>query len=111
MVINETTEYDEPRRDFIIVATGAMSAIGAAAATWPFIDSMNPSADLLSVATIEVDLSPMEVGQRITVMWRGKPIFVERRASQIVSQMEAVDLSKLPDPETDGARTIKDERR
>ena len=55
------------RRDFLILATGAMGVVDAAALTWPFIDQMNPAADALSATTLEVDLSAMERGQRITV--------------------------------------------
>src|SRR5581483_9958116 len=47
---------DATRRDFLYVASGAMAAVGAAAAAWPFIDQMNPSAAVLALASTEVDL-------------------------------------------------------
>lgn len=64
----------ETRRDFLLIATSAVGIVGTALAAWPFIHSMNPAADTLALASTGVDLSPVEVGQRITVVWRGKPV-------------------------------------
>ena len=100
---------ERTRRDFIYVATGAMGAIGVAASAWPFIDQMNPSADVLSLSTIEIDLSSVEPGQRVTVTWRGQPVFIDRRTSETVAAMQTIDLSKLRDPEPDDARVEKGE--
>ena len=50
------------RRDFLYLATGAVGAVGVGAAVWPFVDQMNPSAAVLALATIEVDLSPISEG-------------------------------------------------
>ncbi len=69
-------ERHESRRDFLYLTAGATGAVGAAAAIWPLIDSMNPAADVLAVSSTEADLAPIEVGQRITVMWRGSPVFI-----------------------------------
>ena len=66
---------DPERRDFIVVATYAMAGLGAAAVAWPLIDQLNPAADTLALANIEVDISKISVGQSITVKWRGKPVF------------------------------------
>ena len=60
------------RRDFLILTAGALAGIGAASAIWPFIDSLNPARDTLALSTTEVDLAPVQVGQRLTVAWRGK---------------------------------------
>ena len=102
-------DQERTRRDFIYVATGAMGAIGVAASAWPFIDQMNPSADVLSLSTIEIDLSSVEPGQRVTVTWRGQPVFIDRRTSETVAAMQTTDLSKLRDPEPDDARVEKGE--
>jgi ubiquinol-cytochrome c reductase iron-sulfur subunit len=77
---------DDPvtRRDFIHIAATAFAGVGAAAALWPLIDQMNPDATTLSLASIEIDLSPIEAGQAITAMWRGKPIFVRNRTPEEV---------------------------
>ena len=67
------------RRDFLYIATGAMGAVGAGALAWPFIHQMNPDASALALASIEVDVSAVEEGQSISVMWRGKPVFIRNR--------------------------------
>ncbi len=91
---------DEPvtRRDFIHVAATAFAGVGAAAMLWPLIDQMNPDATALSLSSIEVDLSPIEVGQAITVMWRGKPVFVRNRTPKEVDEAKAVPIDDLKDP-------------
>ena len=73
-------DAEEPtRRDFIILAANAFVAVGGAAALWPFIDQMNPDAGALALASIEVDITPVKEGQAITVLWRGKPVFIRHR--------------------------------
>jgi ubiquinol-cytochrome c reductase iron-sulfur subunit len=97
------------RRDFLILATGAFGAIGAAIVAWPIIDSMNPTADVLALASTEVDLSAVEVGQSITVKWRGRPVFVRHRTEAEINEAEAVPVDELPDPQSDEARVEKPE--
>ena len=70
---------DLSRRDFLLVATATVGAVGAGLAVWPFVDSMNPAADTLALSSTEVDLEPIAAGQSITVVWRGKPVFVRHR--------------------------------
>ncbi len=82
----------------MMIAAGAFAAIGGAAALWPLLDQMNPDASTLSLATIEVDLAPVEEGQAITVMWRGKPVFIRNRTAEEVEEAKNVELSALPDP-------------
>jgi len=92
-------EEDEPtRRDVILVAAAGFAAVGAAAALWPLLDQMNPDQSALSLATTDVDLSHIEVGQAITVMWRGKPIFIRRRADDEIAAAKSVPVDDLPDP-------------
>ena len=92
------------RRDFLYVATAGVSAVGVGLAAWPFVDTMNPSADVLALSSIELDLSPIEVGQSITVLWRKKPVFVRRRTAEEIAAAQADDGAELPDPQTDTAR-------
>jgi ubiquinol-cytochrome c reductase iron-sulfur subunit len=92
------------RRDFLYLATGAMAGIGMAAAAWPFIHQMNPAADVLALSTTEVDISKIQVGQAITVMWRGSPVFIRRRTPEEIKAAQDVDLSVLKDPQPDSAR-------
>ncbi len=89
---------DVSRRDFIYIATTAFAAIGAAASLWPAIDQMNPDATALSLASIDVDLSPIQVGQAITVLWRGKPIFIRNRTEEEIKKAKDTPLRDLKDP-------------
>ena len=99
---------DEPtRRDFLYVATGAFAAVGAAAAIWPLIDQMNPDASVLALASIEVDLSNIPVGQEITIKWRGKPVFLRHRSEAEIKAAEDVNVADLRDPQTDDQRLVK----
>ena len=98
------------RRDFIHIAPVAFAGTGAAVAVWPLIDSMNPSADVVAQAMIEVDLQPIEPGQRITVSWREQPVFIVRRTAEEIARARADDASSgLIDPETDAARVQRPE--
>jgi ubiquinol-cytochrome c reductase iron-sulfur subunit len=89
---------EEPtRRDVLLIAAGGFAAVGAAAALWPLLDQMNPDASTLSLATTEVDLSPIEPGQAVTVMWRGKPIFIRHRTEKEIAEAKDVPLGDLID--------------
>lgn len=92
------------RRDFLYLTTGAFGAVGTALALWPFLHSMNPAADVLALGTTEVDISAIELGQRITVTWRGRPVFIDRRTPERIAQARNEDATGLPDPEPDSAR-------
>jgi ubiquinol-cytochrome c reductase iron-sulfur subunit len=103
-------DVQEPgRRDFIVVATYAMAGLGAAAVAWPLIDQLNPAADTLALANIEVDISKIAVGQSITVKWRGKPVFIRHRTADEIVRANATDLDDLRDPQVDTARAEKPE--
>ncbi len=99
------TEIDEPtRRDFLTLATVATGAVGVAATAWPFINSMNPAADTLALASSEVNLSAIEEGQSITITWRGKPVFIRHRTADEITEAQGVELGSLPDPQPDTER-------
>ncbi len=89
---------DPTRRDVILIGAGAFAAIGGAAVLWPLLDQMNPDASTLSLATTDVDVSHIEEGQAITVMWRGKPIFIRHRTAKEVDEAKEVKVDDLPDP-------------
>jgi ubiquinol-cytochrome c reductase iron-sulfur subunit len=97
------------RRDFLYLVTAGAGAVGVASAAWPFIDSMNPAADTLALASIDVDLAPVEVGQAITVTWRGKPVFIRHRTEKEIQEAQAVNLGELRDPAPDSERVQKAE--
>ena len=90
------------RRDFLYIATGAVAAVGSLAALWPFIDQMNPGTDVLSAgAPISVDVSSVQPGQQIVVVWRSSPIFVVRRTPAILEKLKAQSLlQQLRDPQS-----------
>jgi ubiquinol-cytochrome c reductase iron-sulfur subunit len=93
------TDSSEPtRRDFIFIATGAMAAVGTAAAIWPFIAQMNPDASVLALSTVDVDLSPVAEGQAITIKWRGNPVFIRHRTPREIEEARGVKIDQLPDP-------------
>ena len=97
------------RRDFLYLTAGAFGAVGAALALWPFIDSMNPAADVLALSTIEVDISPITEGQRITVAWRGQPVFIDHRNADKIKAAREVNIAELRDPQSDQSRVKKPE--
>lgn len=105
----EHKQEKEARRDFLYLATGATAVVGTAAAIWPFIDSMNPAADVRALSTSEIDLAPIQPGQRITVKWRGQPVFIDRRTPERIALAKADDTAELKDPEPDSARVQRDE--
>jgi ubiquinol-cytochrome c reductase iron-sulfur subunit len=100
----------ETRRDFLLLTASAVGVVGAACAVWPFINSMNPSADVLAVSTSDVDLAPVQVGQRITIKWRGKPVFIVHRTPEQIATARKDDTSPgLIDPQPDEKRVQKPE--
>lgn len=96
------------RRDFIFIASGAVAAVGLAGTAWPFVDQMNPAADTRAMSTTEVDLSAVEPGQQIKVMWQGKPVFVRHRTPEEIQAAARDDYAHLKDPQHDVDR-IKQE--
>ena len=92
-----TSDAGTTRRDFLYVAAGAMGAVGATVAAWPFIDQMNPSTAALAMGSTEIDLTAIQPGQQIVYKWRGQPLFVRRRTPAEIASAKAVDVSSLPD--------------
>ncbi len=92
------------RRDFIYTATTVVGVVGAGAAAWPLIDQMNPDASVKALATTEVDVSLVQPGQSITVLWRGKPVFIKRRTENEINEAKEVKLNQLKHPEKDEDR-------
>jgi ubiquinol-cytochrome c reductase iron-sulfur subunit len=99
----------QTRRDFLTLATATVGAAGAGLAVWPLIDSMNPAADTLALASIEIDIKPIQLGQRVTVKWRGKPVFIDHRTPEQIKKAQADDGANLPHPEADKDRVKKAE--
>jgi ubiquinol-cytochrome c reductase iron-sulfur subunit len=95
---------DVTKRDFLKLVAAAGAVVGVGAVVWPFIDSMNPSKDVLALSSVEVDLTPITAGMAITAVWRGKPVFVRHRTPEEIKAAEDVKLSELIDPATDASR-------
>ena len=92
------------RRDFLFTTSYALGAVGVGAAVWPLIDQMNPDSSVKALASTEVDVSSIELGKSITVLWRGKPVFIKRRTEDEIAEAKAVKLEDLKDPEKDEDR-------
>jgi ubiquinol-cytochrome c reductase iron-sulfur subunit len=103
------THESGTRRDFLYLATGAIAAYGVASLVWPLIDQMNPAADVLALSSTEIDISKVEVGQRIKVVWRGHPVFVAHRTPEEIKEADDVKVATLRDPQTDAQRVQKPE--
>ena len=76
------------RRDFLYTATYTIGAVGLGATIWPFIDQMNPDKSVQALATTEVDVSTVEPGNSITVLWRGKPVFLKEELKMKLTKQE-----------------------
>ena len=86
------------RRDFLMIATGAVAAVGGALALWPFISQMSPDAAVLAMASIEVDLAPIAEGQALTLKWRGNPVIIRHRTKPEIDAAKSVKMEELKDP-------------
>ena len=96
---NKTT-----RRDFVTLTASSLAAVGVACSAWPLVDSLNPSADVLALSSIEVDISSIEPGHTMTVKWRGKPVFIRNRTEEEIKEARETPMSALVDPQEDSAR-------
>ena len=92
------------RRDFIFTASYTLGAVGVGTAVWPLIDQMNPDASVKALSSTEVNVSEVQPGQAITVLWRGKPVFIKRRTEEEIAKARQVDLKELKHPEKDEDR-------
>ena len=96
---------DDPnRRDFIHIAAATAALGGVAAFAWPLIDEMNPSADVLALASIEFDLSKVTLGQQVVGKWQGKRVFVRYRTPKEIAEAVADDKAPMKDPAADATR-------
>ena len=97
-------EKKPERRDFLFTASYAIGAVGIGAAVWPLVDQMNPDASVKALSSTEVDISSVELGKSITVLWRGKPVFIKRRTQEEIAEAKSVNLDELKHPEKDEDR-------
>ncbi len=86
-------EPEPTRRDLLSLVTTAGAVIGVGAIAWPFIDSMEPSADVVAAgAPIDIDLSKIAAGQQIVVLWRGAPMLIVNRTPSALKTLQEPDL-------------------
>jgi ubiquinol-cytochrome c reductase iron-sulfur subunit len=102
-LVSHAEDHAGTRRDFLYYATAGAGAVATGAAVWPLVDQMNPSADVQALSSIYVDVSTVEVGTQLTVKWRGKPVFIRRRAAPEIEAGRAVALTDLIDPMSENA--------
>ncbi len=104
VIVATIDEADGSRRDFLLITTGALGAVGTAATLWPFVMQMAPDASTIAAgAPVEVDLSPVAEGQIAKIIWRGKPIFIRHLTPAELDGEKKVDPATLTDhaPVTD----------
>ena len=109
IIDNENNKEIGKRRDFLFTASYALGAVGVGVSVWPLIDQMNPDASVKALATTEVDISKVEQGKTITVLWRGKPVFIRKRTKEEINEAQSVKLEELKDPQKDQERVKKAE--
>src|SRR6187455_497802 len=91
-------ELDQGKRRFLVAATSVASGIAGGAAAVPFVASMLPSERAKAAgAPVEVDLAQLEPGQKMTVEWRGKPVWIVRRTPEMLKAVKADD-ERVADP-------------
>ena len=105
MVAEVEGDHSLRRRDFINIAAVSFAGVGVAAVTLPLITQMNPSADVLALASTEVDISKIAPGQAIKTIWRKQPVFVRNLTPREIQEANQVPLGELRDPQTLADRT------
>ncbi len=95
---------DPSRRDFIHIAAVTGAVGGVAALAWPLVDQMNPSGDTLALASVEYDYGKVPLGQQVSIIWRGKPVFIRHRTPKEIAEARGDDHAAMPDPQADAAR-------
>lgn len=108
--MSENNNKDEPtRRDFLTTVTATVGAVGVGAVVLPIVSQMNPDSSVKALASIEVDISNIQEGKEITVLWRGKPVFIKRRTKEEIKKAEQVSMKDLMDPQEDKDRVKNSE--
>ncbi len=97
-LVSHADDHEGTRRDFLYYATAGAGAVTAGAAAWPLVNQMNPSADVLALASIRVDVSGVEPGTQLTVKWLGKPVFIRHRTGAEIQEAAEQDAELAADP-------------
>ena len=107
---DEQAHGEVRRRDFLNIAAVSAAGVGGAALLYPLINQMNPSADVLALAQIDVDISAIQPGQAVKTIWRKQPIFIRNLTAAEQNEANGVDTSTLRDPQTLAERTKEGHR-
>lgn len=106
--VSHADDHQGTRRDFLYYATAGAGAVATGAAVWPLVNQMNPSADVRALASIRVDISTVDPGTQLTVLWQGKPVFIRARTEAEIAEARAVEISDLPDRNAENANLADD---
>jgi ubiquinol-cytochrome c reductase iron-sulfur subunit len=105
-LLSHAEEHNEERRDFLFYATAGTGAVVTGAAVWPLVNQMNPSADVLALSSIRVDVSSIEPGTQLTVKWLGKPVFIRHRTGAEIAEAQKQDEEAGGDFPDNNARNV-----
>jgi ubiquinol-cytochrome c reductase iron-sulfur subunit len=93
-------QVDQGRRTWVTIACGA-GAVGGVAAAVPFVSSFQPSERARAAgAAVEVDISDLKAGEKKTVEWRGKPVWIVRRTPEMLASLKKTD-ALVADPKSE----------
>ena len=94
------TPVDTSKRTWLITST-CVGAVGGVATAVPFVSTFQPSERAKAAgAAVEVDISAMKPGEKLTVEWRGKPVWIMKRTPEQVASLRKTD-SQVADPKSD----------
>ena len=96
-------------RQFLFTASYVVVSVCVGATILPMIDLKKPDASVKALASTEVDVSAVNPGKTITVLWRGKPVFIRRRTQDEIAEARSVKLEDLKHPEKDEDRATNPE--
>ena len=108
-VVVETDGDGVRRRDFLNLAAVSFAVPGVLAIAYPLVNQMNPSADVLALSSIDVDLTPIQEGQALKTEWRKQPVFIRHLTAAEMQAANAVEVGELRDPQTLAERTKPDQ--
>jgi ubiquinol-cytochrome c reductase iron-sulfur subunit len=96
----DKSQMDPSKRTWLI-ATGCAGTVGGVAAAIPFVSTFQPSERAKAAgAAVEVDISALKPGEKVTIEWRGKPVWIMRRTPEQLATLEKVE-GQLADPNSD----------
>jgi len=110
--VDPRTRSDPTNRTFTYFVLGGgrfLYAATARVAVLQAISYLSPSADVLALSSLEVDIAKVLEGTSTTVMWRGKPVFIRHRNAREIASAKADDKTQLRDPQPDASR-VQDEK-